>query len=224
MATGEVRKSGTSPRALLLDLDGTLADTLPDIARAVNRTRSLLGWGPMPAPAVQVHVGDGLHRLLERCTGLDAETVRTLVPGWRAFYLEHCVEETRLLPEALEFLEAARDRGIPMAVVSNKPEAPVRRILDGLGITPFFGAVLGGDSLPTCKPDPAMVHEALRLLGGVAPPDAWLVGDGPQDVEAAKAAGAVAVLLPGYGDLGRARALRPDLEVPDLEALRERLG
>lgn len=212
------------PKALLLDLDGTLADTLPDIARAVNRTRSLLGWGPMPIPAVQIHVGDGLHRLLERCTGLDAKTVEMLVPEWRAFYLEHCVEETRLLPGAREFLDAARARGIPMAVVSNKPEAPVLRILDGLGIAPCFGAALGGDTLPTCKPDPAMLHEALRRLGGISPGDAWIVGDGPQDVEAGRNAGVRTVLVPGYGDLARSRALGPDLEVPDLAALRERLG
>lgn len=209
----------TPPRALLLDLDGTLADTLPDIARAVNHVRARLGWPAMPVPAVRVHIGDGLQRLLEGCTGLDAGTVESLVPGWRAFYLEHCVEETVLLPGARELLEAAAERGIPMGVVTNKPRAPSVRILEGLGIDRFFGAVVGGDSLPTRKPDPAMVHEALRLLGGVAPGEAWLVGDGPQDVEAARAAGAVPVLVPGYGDLARARAAGPSREVPGLGAL-----
>ncbi|NUN53579.1 MAG: HAD hydrolase-like protein, partial [Planctomycetaceae bacterium] len=153
------------PRALLLDLDGTLADTLPDLARAVNQARSLLGWPGMPVAAVRVHVGDGVQRLLRGCTGLDDRTVELLLPRWREFYLEHCVEETALLPGARELLGEARARGIPMAVVTNKPLAPTRRILEGLGIDGFFGAVLAGDSLPARKPDPAPVREALRLLG-----------------------------------------------------------
>jgi phosphoglycolate phosphatase len=212
------------PKALLLDLDGTLADTLPDIAGAVNHVRAQLGWSRMPMDAVKVHVGDGVERLLADCTGLDAKTVALLVPKWRAYYLDHAVDGTTLLPGAREVLDAGRARGIPMAVVSNKPAAPVARILDGLGIAGYFGAVLGGDSLPTKKPDPAMVHEALRLLGGAAPRDAWLVGDGPQDVAAAKAAGCAAVLLPGYGNLREARALGPDAEVPGLAALVPMLG
>ena len=213
-----------APRALLLDLDGTLADTLPDLARAVNHTRARLGWSAMPVPAVKVHIGDGVRQLLAGCTGLDATTVEMLVPKWRAYYLEHCTEETTLLPGARELLDAARARGIPIAVVTNKPLAHSERILEGLGVRPLFGAVLGGDSLPTRKPDPAVVHEALRLLGGVAPAAAWFAGDGPQDVAAARGAGCVSVLLPGYGDLRAARALGPDLEIPDLAALSKRLG
>jgi phosphoglycolate phosphatase len=207
------------PRALLLDLDGTLADTLPDLTRAVNQTRAQLGWPPMPEPAVKVHMGDGLRDLLAGCTGLDATTIEMLVPKWRAFYIEHCVDSTTLLPGARALLDAARARGIALAVVTNKPLAPAERILEGLGVRDRFAAILGGDSVPACKPDPAMVHEALRLLGGVAPADAWLVGDGPQDVAAAKAAGCRAVLLPGYGDLRRSRELGPDLEVAGLEDL-----
>ncbi len=212
------------PAALLLDLDGTLADTLPDLAAAVNHVRARLGWSPMPEPAVRVHVGDGVRRLLAGCTGLEDRTIEELIPRWRAFYLEHAVDRTTLLPGALELLDAARVRSIPCAVVTNKPLAHSEIILAGLGVRERFGAVLGGDSLPTRKPDPAMVLEALRLLGGVPPERAWLVGDGPQDVEAARAAGCVAVLVPGYGDLARARAARPDLEVPDLGAVAARLA
>ncbi len=207
------------PRALLFDLDGTLADTLPDLADAVNQTRARLGWPPMPEAAVRVHVGSGVRRLLKGCTGLDDDTIESLVPRWREYYLAHAVDRTRLLPGAAETLDACRALGIACAVVTNKPLAHTERILDGLGVRERFGAVLGGDSLPTMKPDPGMVLAALRLLGGVPPAHAWLVGDGPQDVAAAKAAGAVAVLLPGYGDLEAARALRPDREIPGLLAL-----
>ena len=213
-----------TPRALLLDLDGTLADTLPGLARAVNQTRARLGWPAMPEPAVKVHLGGGAHQLLADCTGLDATTVEMLLPPWRAFYLEHCTEGTTLLPGARDLLDAARERRIPLAVVTNKPVAPSERILEALGVRDRFAALVGGDSLPVRKPDPAMLHEALRLLGGVAPADAWLVGDGHQDVAAAAAAGCASVLVPGYGDLGRCRALGPSLEVRDLAALVPLLG
>ncbi len=212
------------PRALLLDLDGTLADTLPDLARAVNHVRARMGWSPMPVPAVKVHVGDGVHRLLSGCTGLDGKTVEMLLPGWREFYLAHCTEETTLVPGALAFLEAARALSLPMAVVTNKPLAHAERILGTLGIAPFFGAVLGGDSLPVRKPDPAVILEALARLGSLPPAEAWVVGDGHQDVEAARGAGAAAVLVPGYGDLDRARASGPDLEAESLAALIPLLG
>lgn len=215
---------GPVPGALLLDLDGTLADTIPDIAAAVNHVRAQLGWRSMPVAAVKVHVGDGVERLLADCTGLDGKTVALLVPKWRAYYLDHAVEGTTLLPGAMDLLEGARARSIPIGLLTNKPLAPTERILDGLGIRGCFGAILGGDSLPTRKPDPAMVHEGLRLLGGIPPAEAWLVGDGPQDVAAAKAAGCFAVFVPGYGDARRSRELGPDLEVPDLGTLAALLG
>jgi phosphoglycolate phosphatase len=211
------------PRALLFDLDGTLADTIPDLARAVNHARARLGWSPMPVDAVKVHMGDGARELLIGCTGLDGTTVDLMIGPWRAHYLEHCTEETTLLPGARDLLEEARRRGLALAVVTNKPAAPARRILASLGVLPLFGAVVGGDTLPVRKPDPGPVLEALRLLGGIAPAEAWLVGDGVQDVEAARAAGAVSVLLPGYGDLRRARAAGPDLEAADLAAVAARL-
>jgi len=212
------------PRALLLDLDGTLADTLPDLSRAVNHARARLGWAPMPVDAVKVHMGDGARELLVGCTGLDGRTVDEMIGPWRAHYLEHCTEETTLLPGARALLEAARDRGVGAAVVTNKPSAPSERILEALGVRPLLGAVVGGDTLPVRKPDPGMLREALRLLGGVAPADAWVVGDGWQDVEAARAAGCPSVLVPGYGDLRRAREAGPDLELPDLAAVAERLA
>jgi len=211
------------PRALLIDLDGTLADTIPDLARAVNHARARLGWSAMPVDAVKVHLGDGARELLMGCTGLDGRTVDLMIGPWREHYLEHCTDETTLLPGARALLEEARSRGIAMAVVSNKPAAPSERILGALGVLPFFGAVVGGDSLPVRKPDPAVPLEALRRLGGVAPSDAWLVGDAWQDVEAARNAGCASVLVPGYGDLRRAREAGPDLELADLAAVAARL-
>jgi phosphoglycolate phosphatase len=211
------------PKALLVDLDGTLADTIPDLARAVNHARARLGWSAMPVDAVKVHMGDGARELLMGCTGLDGKTVDMMIGPWREHYLAHCTDETTLLPGAKELIVAARERGLPLAVVTNKPVAPSERILEALGVRGDFGAVVGGDSLPVRKPDPGMIQEALRLLGGVAAADAWVVGDGHQDVLAARAAGCPSVLVPGYGDLRRAREAGPDLELADLAAVAARL-
>jgi phosphoglycolate phosphatase len=109
-------------------------------------------------------------------------------------------------------------------VVTNKPVLPSERILAALGVRPRIGAVVGGDSCPTRKPDPAMVFEALRLLGGVPPAEAWLVGDGPQDVAAARAAGCAGILVRGYGDRAAARLHGPALEVEGLPDLLPHLG
>jgi phosphoglycolate phosphatase len=208
------------PRALLLDLDGTLADTMPDLARAVNHVRARLGWGAMPEGAMRAHLGDGAADLLRGCTGLGAADVEALMPGWREYYGAHCVDTTRLLPGARELLDAAKAAGVSLALLTNKPEAPSRRILEGLGIADLVPVLVGGDTTPHRKPHRAMVDEVLLRLGGVAPKDAWLVGDGLQDVGAAAAAGCVAVLVRGYGDLVRARAAGPHVEVPDLDAVR----
>lgn len=212
------------PTALLLDLDGTLAETLPDLARAVNHVRARLGWGAMPVGAMKAYLGDGAVDLLRGCTGLDRETVESLMPVWREFYGAHCVEETHLLPGAAAFLDAAAAADIPCALVTNKPEGPARRIVEGLGILHRLPVIVGGDTMPHRKPHPGMVEECLRRLGGVPPRDAWLVGDSAQDVGAAVAAGCRAVLVPGYGDLVRARAAGPHTEAKSLDEVRGWLG
>jgi 2-phosphoglycolate phosphatase len=207
------------PRALLLDLDGTLCDTLPDLAGAVNRVRADLGMAPLDRAALRPFLGDGARQLLAGTTGLPPERAADLVASFRAWYLPRCAEETTALPGARELLDEAAARGIAVAVVTNKPREPAERILEALGLLPRVAAVVGGECLPTRKPDPAMVHEALRRIGGTPPGDAWLVGDGAQDIGAARAAGCVAVLVRGYGDLERARAERPDREIGGLAEL-----
>jgi phosphoglycolate phosphatase len=208
-----------APRALLLDLDGTLADTLPGLADAVNRLRARLDLRPLPAGEIRRHLGDGARDLLMKCTGLDGDSADLHLGPWRADYLERCTTGTALLPGAADLLAAAAARGIPAAVVTNKPLLPSERILAALGIRGRFAAVVGGDSLPVRKPDPAMVIEALRLLGSVPPAEAWLVGDGPQDIAAARAAGCAGILDRGYGDLAAARAHGPAREVEGLPDL-----
>jgi 2-phosphoglycolate phosphatase len=212
------------PRALLLDLDGTLCDTLPDLAEAVNHIRGTLAMPPVPPQALRPFLGDGAKQLLAGAVGVSPEHAATLVAPFRAYYLPRCSEGTSALPGAADLVREAARLGLGIAVVTNKPREPAERILEALGMLRHVRAVVGGECLPTRKPDPAMVHEALRLLGGPAPRDAWLVGDSAQDVAAAKAAGCAAVLVRGYGDLEKARAEGPDLEVGDLRELLPRLG
>jgi phosphoglycolate phosphatase len=211
------------PTTLLLDLDGTLAHTLPDLAWAVNRLREELGQPPLTVEKVRVNIGDGLHNLLRRSVGLDGEELEGWVEPWRAWYRDHICVDTHLLPGATDLLEAAAARDIPMALVTNKPAYLASLIVEELGIAGHLPVVVGGNCLPTKKPEPEMIHVALERLGR---PDrgAWMVGDGPQDVGAAKRAGIPSAFVPGYGNREEATALGPDIEVPDLHALAERLS
>lgn len=180
----------TPPAALVFDLDGTLIDSRRDLATAVNRTREELGLEPLELAEIVGMVGEGARRLVEKA-------LRGEVPPERfeevfSRYLEHyraVLLDTTWpydgIPETLARL-AAR---YPLAVLTNKPEELSRAVLDGLGLLEHFAEVLGGDSLPSRKPDPAGL---LRLAGrfGAAPADILLVGDSAIDAATARAAGA----------------------------------
>src|SRR5262249_55812151 len=122
-------------------------------------------------------VGDGVRALLERALGgADAkEVVDRAMAAFLQHYGAHLLDSTALYPGIRELLDALRHRGVTLSVLSNKPEDLVRRIVDGLGIASCFLAVLGGDSLPTRKPDPAGVHHLLAAAG-VTPSPGLLVG------------------------------------------------
>ncbi|HEX5760789.1 MAG TPA: HAD-IA family hydrolase [Thermoanaerobaculia bacterium] len=178
------------PRALVFDLDGTLVDSRRDLATALNRTRAELGLPPLMLAEVVGMVGEGARRLVEKAIGPDVPPERFEPVFGR--YLQHyravLLDTTRPydgVPEALERL-AAR---YPLAVLTNKPEELSRALLAGLGLLGWFAALLGGDSLPSRKPDPAgLLHLAARL--GAPPADVLLVGDSAIDAATARAAGA----------------------------------
>jgi len=186
---------------LLLDLDGTLVDSLPDLAAALNRLLGELGAGPLPAEAVRGMVGDGARRLVER--GLAAAALPTdpaaATTRFLELYGEGLTVGTRPYPAVPKTLARLRETGWRLALCTNKPEAPSRAILAGLGLEGFFAAVAGGDSLPRRKPDPEPLLTLLRELGGT-PEAAVMVGDGTNDLLAAAAAGVPAVWAAyGYG-------------------------
>ncbi len=202
----------------LFDLDGTLVDSRRDIALSVNHALSLFGRPPLPLEEVERYVGDGVRQLLARALGQAApEDLARAVEIFLPHYLAHCADSTRLYPGVRETLEALA--GTPLAVVTNKPLAHTEKTLRALGIERFFGAVLGGDSLPRRKPDPEPLLEAWRRLNGRAG-TAWMVGDSPVDIRAGRAAGiSVAAVTYGFRPIEELRAETPDLLLNSFDEL-----
>ncbi len=203
-------------RLILFDLDGTLADTQADLAAAVNATRRWAGLPPLPLPDIRGAIGDGARALVERTVPVPG-ALEGALRFFLAHYGAHCVEETRLYPGVPEVLEVSRDR--LRAVVTNKPERISRRILEALGVGGHFVDIVGGDSLPVRKPDPAGVL-ALMARHGIPPAETLMVGDSPVDVATARAAGvACAAVAGGYAEPGALRAAGPDFLLEDLRGL-----
>jgi phosphoglycolate phosphatase len=170
---------------VLWDLDGTLIDSAGDIAAAADRMLVRAGLAPLGEARIRTFVGDGAANLVQRCVRAAGGAPEPAhLDDFLRDYSANLDARTRIHPP--ELLGLLPRIACPMAVVTNKPIAPTLTILDSLGLARFFGAVLGGDSLPTRKPDPEMVWEAARRIGCDR---TVLVGDGPQDVEAARRAG-----------------------------------
>lgn len=174
---------------IVFDLDGTLIDSRADLAQAVNHVRRTLGLLELPLDVVTTYIGAGARMLVQRALGPAYEHLTDEgLKGFMEYYGAHLLDHTRLYPGMAEVLRTLSQRGVTLSVLSNKPEAMSRRILDGLGFLSLFAAVLGGDSLPMRKPDPAgLTH--LRNLTSLRPEKMLLVGDSPIDLNTARTAG-----------------------------------
>jgi phosphoglycolate phosphatase len=172
------------------DLDGTLADTAPDLAVALNLTLRALGRPEVPPDSVRHLVGHGGRALLRQGLAASGEAPESLVeegyPILLDHYGAHLCEGTAAYPGIGEALYAIEAAGAALAVCTNKPEALTVRLLDALGGRGRFSAVVGGDTLPVRKPDPAPLLEAVARAGGGR---AVLVGDSIVDAGTARAAG-----------------------------------
>lgn len=186
----------TAP-AFLFDLDGTLADTLADIAESANEVRRRHDLPPVGEDVVRAWVGDGARALLRRALAEvlrnEAETaVEARLDAAFAEYAEHhagqCTRLVRPYPGVREHLEELAAAGHPLAVVTNKPARFAVPIVEHLGLAGLLPVVVGGDSAPARKPDPAPLRFALERLGA-APAGAVMVGDGIQDLRAGRALG-----------------------------------
>lgn len=220
----------TLPEApvLLCDLDGTLVDSLPDLAAAVAELLDGEGRPGLTPAAVAAMVGDGVPKLIERALAAtggapDEAALAALVARYLPIYEARMTELTRPYPGAIETLRALKAAGWRLAVCTNKPEAPSRAIIAGLGFEGLFEAVSGGDSLAVKKPHPGHLLGLLEELGvapGAAPEVAVMLGDSANDIIAAKAAGLPAIAIAhGYGgtparELGADRVIESFAELP----------
>mgnify|MGYP000847938877 CR=1 FL=1 len=195
-------------RALAFDLDGTLCHTLPDLIAAANASRAHMGLPPLPEATIESYIGDGIPRLVHRVLTNRRDGDADAPPAehaeayryFTAYYLDHLSDKTRPYPQVPETLTALQQRGLKLAVVTNKNEAPARRLLADLHIAEHFALIYGGDSLPEKKPAPLPLITATEALG-VAPAHMLMVGDSANDILAAKAAGCpVAAVTFGYAD------------------------
>ena len=180
--------------AVLFDLDGTLADTAPDLIAAANRLREQLGRAPVPEAAVRNAVSKGGAAIL-RAAFVDApELAPSLLERYLAVYRERIHVHTRLFAGMEDVLARVEAAGRPWGIVTNKPGWLTTPLLAAMGLDRRAGAVVSGDTLAQRKPAPAPVRHACRTLG-VAPARAQMVGDARRDIEAAHAAGAASVLV-----------------------------
>jgi len=186
---------------VICDLDGTLVDSLSDIAEALNLTLADLSLPQVDETTVRGWIGEGVRSLVASAlqaaqAGVPLDEV---MPGFMRHYGECLLHHPRLYPGVAPALEGLRSRGATLAICTNKPSRFVAPLLDHLGIAGCFSAVLGGDSLPERKPAAApLLHLCAQF--GHAPEAALMVGDSAVDAEAANAAG-VALALVRYGYL-----------------------
>lgn len=198
-------------RGVILDLDGTLADTLRDIAEAVNVALVEISCPLVPAESVRQFVGEGLPMLCRRALGDGhLHEVDRMVAIVAEQYRLHEIDHTALYPGVPELLDELTARRIPMAVLSNKPQDATRRMVAALCGRWSFLAVEGFRDEEHRKPDPRVALEIVARMRA-APLDVWMVGDSQTDIATARAAGLMAVAVTwGFRDRDALAALRPD--------------
>ncbi|WP_294393285.1 phosphoglycolate phosphatase [uncultured Sphingomonas sp.] len=187
---------------VVFDLDGTLADTAPDLTAALNHALGVLGRRPIPAAEVRHMVGHGARALLRKGlaeTGtVDDALVEQGFPVFLDYYQAHIADGTRPFDGVEQALAALEQRGVRLAICTNKLGGLAGQLVDALGWTGRFDVIVGGDTLPQRKPDPAPVHAAIERAGGGR---AAFVGDSISDTDAARAAGIPCVALTfGFSD------------------------
>jgi phosphoglycolate phosphatase len=209
--------------AIIWDLDGTLVDSAPDLATALNTVLDMRGFANHSLETIRGMIGNGVPKLIERGFNaigirLEPEQLEQLIPIFVKVYSECATEQTRPYPQIVETLEQLRAMNIPMGVCTNKPEALSRQILEGLGLSTYFSSVIGGDTTSTRKPDPQPLLRCLQEL--VTEPQAgMMIGDSTVDVDAARAAGVEVGVVPwGYRSIP-VESLGADFILEDLTEL-----
>ena len=188
-------------RSVTIDLDGTLLDTVPDLAAAANGMMRELGRPEFPLAVVASFVGRGIPKLVERCLpDIDATAVAAAQDIFRRHYAIENGRRSTLFPGVLEGLQAFRAAGLPMAVITNKAATFTEPLLLATALAPWFGFAVSGDSLPEKKPHPMpLLHACERM--GTRPAENLHIGDSRHDAAAARAAGCPVFIVPyGYNE------------------------
>jgi len=209
-------------RAALIDLDGTLIDSAPDLAAAANATLADLGMAPVPLEKIRDFVGRGIAVLVQRSLAAslgrapDEATLADAQARMPAHY-EACNGRASVpYPGVVDGLRAMRAAGLKLACGTNKPMRFTRPLLERAGLIAYFDAISTSDVAGGRKPDPAVFLHACRELG-VAPPQAWVIGDSDNDGDAARAAGCRFLLVTyGYREGKRLEAMARDATADSL--------
>lgn len=211
------------PSAVVWDLDGTLVDSAPDLASALNTVLDMRGFFTLSIDEIRKMIGNGVPKLVERgfnAVGVrpDATQLEELIAIFVTEYKACATDNTRPYPGVVETLQEIHSMNIPMGICTNKPEAFASQILEGLGLSGFFSSVVGGDSTATRKPDPLPV---LACLGNLVtePATALMIGDSVHDVQAAHSAGIKIGLVPWGYSATAVEKLGADFVLRDLAVL-----
>ena len=213
------------PKMVLIDVDGTLVDSVPDLAYCVDEMMKRLGRPPHGEERVRDWVGNGVERLVGRALvgQLDgepsAEDFARAYPLFLELYRENTAQRSCLYPGVSEGLEYLRSQGYQLGCVTNKAAQFTVPLLKAMGIYDEFGIVVSGDTLPVKKPDPLpLLHAAEHF--GVQPSDSLMLGDSRSDVTAARAAGFQVVCMSyGYNHGEDIRDYAPDAMIDSMAEL-----
>lgn len=224
-----------NPKMILIDVDGTLVDSVPDLAYCVDEMMQAIGRPTYGEERVRDWVGNGVERLVRRALigQLDGEPsdedFQRAYPIFLDLYAENTSKRSLLYPGVKEGLDWMKAKGYTLGCVTNKAAQFTEPLLRDLGVRDYFGLVVAGDTLPKKKPDPLpLLHAAEHF--GVSPADSLMIGDSVSDVMAARAAGfSIVCMSYGYNHGQDIRDANPDavidsmveieglLESPDLE-------
>lgn len=203
-------------KAVMIDLDGTLLDTIPDLAAATNGMLAELGRTPLPLDMVRTFVGKGISRLVERALAghidghADAMVMAQALPVFERHYAAVNGQHTTIYPGVREGLEQLAAAGFPLACVTNKAGAFTVPLLERMGLAHYFAQTISGDTLARKKPDPLPLLHACAQFG-VAPAQMLMIGDSLNDVQAARAAGCPVFCVPyGYNEGRTVQSLEVD--------------
>ena len=209
-------------RAVLIDLDGTLVDSLPDLASATNAMRVDLGLGLLPVGQIASYVGKGVEVLVHRAL---TETMNDPSPpdvfaraleSFNRHYSRTNGDESRVYPGVHRALQLLRSKGLALACITNKPRSFTLQLLERTELLAAFAAIVSGDDVQRKKPDAEPVLHACQMLG-VGISDAVVVGDSENDVLSARAAGCQAIVVEtGYNEGKPVSHLNADAIVPTL--------